>query len=370
MKVLKKTRCIFSMLLVVSVLFSGTPVVHGFHIILDEGGGRELKVLMSGIFQPEWKIAYRYGVDCKPIDRQNDEELKKAISASLRVWLKPLEELQLKRPIVDEFIYELQPDFDPDQPDDLEALRRVNLRVTFECTRGGRPIAEALDGPLFPPEVFMRFGTQITPPWRALLLHEIGHTFGLIDTYDMPGKPSTGGLRDTQGTQPASIMSVIYGFSGKLGEDDKRALIWFYRFFYEKQAINDCFFADYVLKIQGHHTCVPKHPLIFEVKHNPTRFALQILNDDPNLDVNAQDDSGLTALHHAVIREAYEVVDHLLSERHIKPFLRDKQGRNALAIARQAKLKDIITLLLEHPLTLPVHPKDKLATTWGAIKQR
>ena len=51
------------------------------------------------------------------------------------------------------------------------------------------------------------------------------------------------------------------------------------------------------------------------------------------------------------------------------PFLRDNEGRSALAIARQAKLKDMITLLLDHPLTLPVHPKGKLTTTWGHLKE-
>ena len=30
----------------------------------------------------------------------------------------------------------------------------------------------------------------------------------------------------------------------------------------------------------------------------------------------------------------------------------------------------MITLLLEHPLTLPVTPKGKLATTWGYLKQQ
>ena len=94
-----------------------------------------------------------------------------------------------------------------------------------------------------------------------------------------------------------------------------------------------------------------------------------MLDEDTNLDVNAQDDSGLTALHYAVMSEASEVVDYLLVQRGIKPFLRDKQGRSALAIAREAKLNDIIAVLLDHPLTLPVNPKGKLATSWGALKK-
>ena len=61
----------------------------------------------------------------------------------------------------------------------------------------------------------------------------------------------------------------------------------------------------------------------------------RMLDEDPTLDVNAQDDSGFTALHYAVASEQEEIVEHLLAERDIKPFLRDKQKRSALQIARK-----------------------------------
>ena len=96
-----------------------------------------LKLLITEVHKPEWKIAYRYGVDCKPEDRQNGEALKDAISASLRSWLEPLKDLNPDRPIVDKFVYELQPDYDPNQPNDnLEGWRAVDLRVGFSCSYG------------------------------------------------------------------------------------------------------------------------------------------------------------------------------------------------------------------------------------------
>ena len=128
--------------------------------------------------------------------------------------------------------------------------------------------------------------------------------------------------------------------------------------------------APYYVLEEDPRGCIPKYPLIFELKHGYPLRAIRMLDEDPNLDVNAQDESGLTALHHAVMQDAYEIAEHLLVQRRIKPFLRDKHGRSALAIAREAKLKDMITLLLDHPLTLSVKAKEKLATTWGHLKKR
>ncbi len=98
----------------------------------------------------------------------------------------------------------------------------------------------------------------------------------------------------------------------------------------------------------------------------------QVINLPPNNDikVNTQDKEGRTALHYAVSHELTEVVEALLAHEDILPFLRDTHGRSALQIARENKLDQMITLLLEHPLTLPVNAKGKLATTWGHLKKR
>ena len=123
MKLLKKMRYIFSILLIVFPLFSITPVVHGF-ILLSFGQHLDgLELLILKVHEPQWKIGYRYSAECTPAERQNGKALTEAISVSLRRWLKPLKELQPERPIVDKFVYELQADFNPNQPEDLEGLR-------------------------------------------------------------------------------------------------------------------------------------------------------------------------------------------------------------------------------------------------------
>ena len=95
-----------------------------------------------------------------------------------------------------------------------------------------------------------------------------------------------------------------------------------------------------------------------------------IMDEDRTIDINAQDAEGLTALHYAVVYGFEELVAKLIAHKDIVPFLRDNEGRSALQIARENKLDRMITLLLEHPLTLPVHPKGKLTTTWGHLKKQ
>ncbi len=94
-----------------------------------------------------------------------------------------------------------------------------------------------------------------------------------------------------------------------------------------------------------------------------------MLDEDPTIDVNEQDDGGFTALHYAVMHEQVKVVKKLLAHKDIKPFLRNKQGSSALKIAREAELEHMISLLLQHPLTLPVEPQDKKIVRWGELKK-
>ena len=340
----------------------------------------QFKVLMPHIFKRQWQIGYRYSVDCQPADRQNGEALQQAISDSLRVWLKPIKELQPARPLVDKFVYKLQADFNPDQPKDKDALRAVDLQVTFDCINGASTASIQLESN---PAVFIRPGTELTPRILSSLTHELGHAFGLADTYVRAGIPSSGGLRRTAGKQPASVMAMGGDVHGDklanaplaISEDDKRGIIWLYRFFFDKQAVEDCFFADYIF-IEGVRGCQPKHPLIFEAKHNHPMHTLQILKDDPDLNVNAQDVNGMTALHYAVLYEKVAVVKALLAHEDIKPLLKNKHGDTPRDIAHAINNNAIVGMFPKDkqeeeskPPSLNVAPKNKVITTWGAIKK-
>ncbi len=346
-------RYIFGVLLLVCLLFSATPVGDGFIVATGGLSLEGLKLLITKVHEPEWKIAYRYGVDCKPEDRQNDEALKDAISTSLRAWLEPLKELNPERPIVDKFVYELQPDYDPSihkSKDNLEGWRAVDLRVAFVCTQAR---SGTLVGRLYPPDMRIRQGTETTHILLSVLAHELGHAFGLADTYQRPGfMRSRGGLHRTAGNQPASVMAMAGDYdrstANTISEDDKRGIVWLYKYFYEDLASDDCFFDDYVMEEEP-RGCIPKYPLIFETKHSPPIHALRLLKQDPTIDVNAQDVGGMTALHYAAIYEKAEVVKALLDHPDVKPFLKSKEGQTPLDIALATNNTAIIEMFPEPP---------------------
>ena len=362
MKLWKKMRYIFSILLVVSLLFSVTPVVHGF--IAYEQYGIRLNILPWKVHRKHWDISYRYGNECPADQKRNPQELEQAITKALQMWLAPLRPLT-KRPIVNDFRYHLNAD-----------LAEVDMRITFECKL--LPSYVLLSN-RESPDVVLRVGTEV-PRLMNSLVHEIGHAFGLTDTYlgaNIIGDPliSTGGLQKTAGKQPTSIMSshllVAVGGMTKLGEDDKRGIIWLYKYFFDGLTddcflpdgsrsflpqqcdynfleIDDCFFDDYVFQ-EDPRGCVPKYPLIFEIKHNLPKYALQLLEEDPTLDINTQDESGMTALHYAVMSEKEEVVKALLAHEDIKPSLKNKQGRTPLDIALAAGQTAIIEMFPDLP---------------------
>ena len=92
------------------------------------------------------------------------------MTTSLRAWLKPLRELKTEQPIVDKFIYVLQPDFyfveygdsyNRDNIDeDFRQWREVDLRVNFVCKQLG---AYAVVGGRLPPAVVMAKGDRSQP---------------------------------------------------------------------------------------------------------------------------------------------------------------------------------------------------------------
>ena len=149
----------------------------------------------------------------------------------------------------------------------------------------------------------------------AALVHEMGHIFGLADTYLRGvdwGKPELdkGGPDATKGTQPGAIMSGVSKFhkdGGMLGRDDKNGIVWLYKRRYEGLVLKDCFFPDYELE-KDPLGCRTRYPLIFALQHGAEVLAIIVLRDDAGLDVNVRDADGMTALHHAVLNNYTRVV--------------------------------------------------------------
>ena len=312
-------------LIVAVALLSGCivkqPAGHAKFMSFRHRHGVKQGLLIRRVDKPQWKIGYRFEAECQDDFRRKEPQLKEAVTTALRLWLKPLHALKLPHPITDAFLYLRQADFHGNESKvaDQATLRELDARITFGC-KVGRTHARIWLG--VAPEVYLRAGTDIDNYFMYGLIHELGHAFGLEDTYVMRNNPGSnlkpmqnkGGLSFTVGTQPASIMSGERNTDVQIlhiTEDDKRGIEWLYRHFYEGLPIEDCLFPDYVLEEEP-RGCIPKYPLIFEVKHASPPRVTRMLDEDPNLDVNAQDAGGFTALHYAVMYEQEEVVAQLL----------------------------------------------------------
>ena len=407
MKPLKKMPLIFTLTLVGYLLLSTAPAARAFMTFYHDGFEHLDNFLINKVHAPFWTIHYSFE-NCGEVNEETQKQFTQMVTTYIQSLLQPLREYT-DRPIVNDFRYRRS-----------ENWREADFYITTICGELKRSHAWGQIIPFYP--------LEFVQTWRHTwpVLHEIGHLFGLADTYmeaEHWGKPGfdTGGRNNTKGSQPASIMDGTIYISTKgakraewdeqvqgimpLSEDDRSGIIWLYKFIYEGLALEDCFFPLYELEDvpQWGLGCVPKYPLLFALAFHLEYDSVTIIKEDEGLDVNAQDADGLTALHHAILNGYTEVVKTLLfqhkdtdvnvkdvegrtalhyavlhrlesvvkallADPDIKPFLRDKQRRSALQIARENELDRMIELLLAHPLTLPVRPQGKLATTWGALK--
>ena len=113
------------------------------------------------------------------------------------------------------------------------------------------------------------------------IVHELGHAFGLADTYNYKEHhQSTGGLGRYKGH--ATIIAGVWHPCPAprprrdppyIKEDDRKGIIWLYKYTYENQPLDDCLFLDYVFEVDpvraelGWGGCRPKYPLIHELKY-------------------------------------------------------------------------------------------------------
>ena len=408
-------RCL-ALLVVVCLCFSAVPAAEGFIALdhrLHEHFQRRLNILISHVHQEVWTIGYGYTDNCLPAERKNGQAIEEAITMSLNAWLQPVRDMNTGKPVVADFRY--VPDLVFPVPE--AELKSYTLVIAFSCDIGLSTALGYVDEPL-PPEIHMHIGTVVNDRFAGVLLHEIGHTFGLSDTYTNPDERiadevlwvstgddvSGGGLVGTIGHQPASVMSDLnfpLPLPTRISQDDANGIVWLYKFYHEDLAFEDCIFLDYELE-KWPIGCRPKSPLIFEIEYGNETLAIGVINDDENTDLNAKDENGMTALQHAVIKEYPKLVDELLSHQAIDVNITDGSGLTALHYAIKGSLIYAVKALLAHdgidvevkdkdsvtPLQLAnqlgyteladlisahieaksARPKYKLVTVWGALK--
>ena len=358
MKFLKTTRLFLTFAVSVGFLFSSLLAADGF--MPHPGYGDKLSFgLMKRVHKEQWTIYWGYDENCLPEAKNNGAAIEEAIVWALQVWLQPIRDLKTSKPVVNDFRIVL---WDKEGPFPEER----DLSVEISCEEGWASARVPREGAPF--VLIREEGADVTLGFRIALIHELGHALGLADTYLTwrYSGPSSGGLPNTVGHQPLSVMSAISTFSAQLPggfydspwvispslwltQDDINGIVWLYKVYYENLPIDNCFFPDYELEEPPLLGCRPKHLLIFEVKQRifPEKV-LALLEHDKEIDVNAKDGSGSTALHYATKLGDADIVEVLLAHPDIDVNSRDAKGYTAALYAAEAGHTEVENLIRAH----------------------
>ena len=318
------------------------------------------------------------------LDNNYLEGLNRAIEQSLQVWFSPLKTRKdIDRAIVDNFVFRQKNVKTEDKIwedtewkgydywsyrevfDGIDENDLADLAVVFHCETGTPSFAAFYEIPtvhLFQPSGDQWVLATDQRGWvngvsringkqgyrKEIIHHEIGHAFGLGDTYARMGfnstttRISTDGDKETGGSQPLSVMGgsrwVKIDSSGKLQlfDDDVAGINWLYDFYLKKNIKpTDCP-DDYTYE-ETTKGCRPSYPLIFVVKQNNSFAIRRLLDFNDTIDIDEQDTLGNTALHYA----AYSKTLHgdnlykFLVSRGANGQIKNNSGRTAFAIANE-----------------------------------
>ena len=120
MKVRKKTNLILHLTLMGCLFLSRTasgfiPTVHPHQFpnvnISVQEALKSKDLLIHKVHEPSWKIGYRFSTKCPSEYREKSAEFEEMIATVLREWLQPLRDMQLPRPITDDFQFSVKADF-------------------------------------------------------------------------------------------------------------------------------------------------------------------------------------------------------------------------------------------------------------------
>ena len=351
----KRTSLWLMVGLAVWLWLGALPATEGFMAydhqrLFPEHLRRNLNNLIRRVHKEQWVIGYRYADNCPPKSRNNGKTIEEAITTSLRAWLKPVRDLNTGQPVVDDFRY--VPNLVFPVPD--AELKLYDLAIEFYCDLDESSALVIADDAV-PPLLKMHRGTVVDNHFKFSLLHEIGHAFGLLDTYrrNIPGEEfqvSRGGLVGTIGHQPASVMSGLNAprpLPTRISQDDANGIVWLYKFYHENLPLEDCIFPDYELE-KSPDGCRPKYPLIFEIKHGDENLAIKVIREDRNTDINAQDETGATALHYALAKGYNRLVDRLVIHPKFDVNVRNVEGSTPLFWAAKRGDYGLTERLLKH----------------------
>lgn len=275
--------------------------------------------LLHKVHNESLTIRYGFAPGCN--SKYSDAQVERDITKVMRLWLEPLRdwsERPASDPIVDTFTY-LKGTAGEETGErnhrELSGPEGSELDITFYCQRGRTFIFFGRT----PPQIHI-YEEAANSYSLSTLTHEVGHAFGLNDTYVEYDNTNSGrrfeaegqlrhnrsdcGSEQMIGCQPLSIMNIDAWLvednnNPHLGEDDVAGLRWLYRYLITGDASCPSGFIS-ELSTGG---CIPADPLAFAMKQGDIANVIELLAER-GLPIDAQDDKGNTVLHYAAQRAA------------------------------------------------------------------
>lgn len=254
--------------------------------------------------------------------RYTDNRVQSDISRVLNAWLEPLRGwsglVASKGPIVDTYTY-IKGEVSDGSVSATDGNSIPHLWVAFACREGRSYYGFSITTNPGPAVIVMYNSMASNYGDYALstLLHEVGHAFGLADTYVEQGgdsrryNESECGAAKIVGCEPLAVMNktswLLHPLEVRLAADDIAGIRYVYRDIHAGERRCP---AEYTpdMSTRG---CRPKDPLIFAIMNGdiPNADALikqsgALSDEDVTALINKQDGTGSTFLHYAALRSA------------------------------------------------------------------
>lgn len=298
-----------------------------FITFVQTGGASKFHAsLLYKVHNPAITIQYGFVPACQ--GKYSNAEVENDIRKVVDLWIQPLRDWNERPPLHDrngqlldstfvsniQFVQGTPVRYMPEKVNGgyiyyFPQKQGSELDIVFYC-RVGRSGMTTNVNPMI---IFMYDETDYNKYSLATLVHEVGHVFGLADTYvdgtGLTGGPgrfnqSVCGSKGMVGCQPLSIMNksnwlIEDNTNLLLGEDDIAGIRWLYRYI----VTGDIQCPQGFVTERSTGGCVPEDPLAFALKQGDYDNAIELMIEQ-GINLNTQDKEGNSILHYAAQRAA------------------------------------------------------------------